>query len=741
MIHKKNLFPYRSFLFLLICLLLPSCKKATSDGSTITPEEITLPATASPLPTGTRALTPSPTYTFTPLPTLTLTPTPQFEVNDDELGFAGMHLPPDLAFLEKDNLHLLRKLSLWGYGRVNDIVLSSSGTQMAVATNLGVSIYNSTSFVQVNTLNTAQPAQTLAFSGDDQWIALAIAPDEVWIYPISQDKPVAWLNLAHWDLPQDHHIKLFFTPDDSQLIHIVQSPTTLLIDRWDTTTWQHAESFSIGASPAAYIHPTLNIAGILTDDQLFLQSLVQTGEFQTVPVAAAEPDSFWGQIQSIIPGAHGDFLILNTEHAIARWQLLEEEFSYHIEGFQYQEPIPCQDVPTSCLNQNREIGWTCDLDEEEKNPVETIGLSPNEQILIISKRSGWTECRLASDGAFLWEIDARYSKLSFSPDSAFFYGLLPDGTIEKRTSLDGLLIASLKEHPNQLFDMAISPDGSILAAGYNDGWIRVFNASNGALEGILDGVATSLAFSSTGQQLAAGLIDGTIRIFELNLGRYYDLANGRLAAVTDLAFFQDDQRLLTGSDDCTAGIWNIPQRYRTLRITPDEANPFQISNVAIDPEQMTRFFSGIHKNGMIIQSETPDETEPLIPQSVINDLAISPDHSLLGATGPNTWLLSLQPSLQTRTSKLLSSDRLTNGLALGFSMDSNLMAVATEQDVIFWSLPDGEEITSLRFLNAPRPHSSPVDLEFYPDGTLLAVAGEDGLIHIFGIPAIAPETN
>jgi WD40 repeat protein len=84
----------------------------------------------------------------------------------------------------------------------------------------------------------------------------------------------------------------------------------------------------------------------------------------------------------------------------------------------------------------------------------------------------------------------------------------------------------------------------------------------------------------------------------------------------------------------------------------------------------------------------------------------------------------------------LSSDRLTNGLALGFSTDSNLMAVATEQDVIFWSLPDGEEITSLRFLNAPHPHSSPVDLEFYTDGTLLAVAGEDGSIHIFGIPPL-----
>ena len=131
----------------------------------------------------------------------------------------------------------------------------------------------------------------------------------------------------------------------------------------------------------------------------------------------------------------------------------------------------------------------------------------------------------------------------------------------------------------------------------------------------------------------------------------------------------------------------------------------------------------------------------LIFSSTGQQLAVSPDYSLLSATGPNTWLLSLQPTLQTKHPGLLSSDRLTNGLALGFSMDSNLMAVATEQDVIFWSLPDGEEITSFRFLNAPRPHSSPIDLEFYPDGTLLAVAGEDGLIHIFGIPAIAPETN
>lgn len=735
MIQKEKFFKTKLLFVLLFCLLLTSCQNMTPDQPTFTPDEPGLTKMPSPKPTSTRSPTLPPSHTPTTLPTLTPSPTPLLEDDANDLNFAGTPLPTYLAVLERTNLDLLHKLSKWGNGRANAIVLSPNGDQLVVATNLGVVLYNSSNFVQLDVIHTSQPTQTLAFSGDNQWIALAVAPDEIWVYPTSQDSPVAQLNLDHWDLPVKHQRTLLFTPDNAQLVHVVQSQTVLLIDRWDTLNWELLESFSVNVTPVAYVNPILYIAGILKDDRLVLQSLLQASESQDVPLAAAEPDSFWDQVQSILPGAQGDFLIINTgDETITRWQLLEESFSYRVEDFPYQVPDPCAEVPSSCLNQDREISWTCAVDKKEKKPIETFGLSPNELMVIISKRSGKTECRQAFDGAFMWEIDARYSMLTFSPNSEFFFGLLPDGTIEKRTTLDGSLIAALKEHPDQLFDIDVSPDGSILAAGYSDGWIRIINAWNGEMLGVLDGFAASLSFSSTGQQLAAGLLDGTVRIYELDRGTFYDMTNGHLAAVTDLAYFPGDQLLLTGSNDCTAGVWNLENRNRTLRLTPDHTDPFQISNIAIDPRQMTRYITGNQERGIFAIDETQGEFRLLLQQTNFRDVAVSSDGTFLAATGPGTWLLPLQPSPQTNQVQQLTSERLANGFALDFSIDDSVLAIATEQDLIFWSLPDGNEIASAQHNISQIPNSMPVDLEFLPDGALLAVASEDGVIHIFGIP-------
>jgi len=730
--QKRNHLTIAVVFFLLI-VVLSSCQKSTQPQPTVTPGRPTSSSTPTSKPTSIPTPTPYPSLTATLAPTSTPSPSPTVEVFQDRLSYALTPLPPYLSVIQAPNIPQLREIALWGNGRVNDIILSPGGEQMVVATNLGAVIYDSTNFIRLTALYTSQPTQTLAFSWDDQWIALAVHPDQIWVYRTSEVTPSFQLSLAHWDMPEEHRRTIFFTQNNTQLVHVVQSQDLLLIDRWDTTNWQLLGSFSSEASPATYINPTLNIAGILIDGQLVLQSLVQPGESQSVPLAAAEPDAFWDQIKSILPGVNGDFLMMHTGEAVTHWQLLEEEFFYRIDNFPYQVPDPCADVPDTCLNQNGDIAWNCVLDEEdEKKPVETLDISPNELMFVLSKRSGTTECRQAFNGAFMWEIDSRYTQLAFSPNSEFFYGLLPDGTIEKRTTLDGILIMSLKEHPSQLFDLAFSPDGSIIAGGYSDGLIRIYSTWNGEMLGVLEGTATSLTFSSSGHQLAAGLSDGSIRVFELDLGRFSDLGDGHLAAVTDLAFFPDGQFLLTGSSDCTAGIWNITGRYRTLRLTPDDQNPFQISNVAIHPIQTNQYYSGGQKNGVFIYDNALAELKLLSSQWDLNDMSISNDGAFLGATGPGTWIMPLQPIPQTVRAQQLTSERPANGHALAFSPDSSLLTVATDQDLIFWSLPDGNEITYDQNAPFPSHNSLPINLLFNPEGSLLVLGSEDGLIHIWG---------
>ncbi len=96
------------------------------------------------------------------------------------------------------------------------------------------------------------------------------------------------------------------------------------------------------------------------------------------------------------------------------------------------------------------------------------------------------------------------------------------------------MINFIDQTPGELTDMVFSPDGTILAASYSDGWIRVYSISNGQLLGVLDGNASALAFSRDGSLLTAGLADGGIRIFDLNDGSHTDLPSSHQAAVTTL---------------------------------------------------------------------------------------------------------------------------------------------------------------------------------------------------------------
>lgn len=77
------------------------------------------------------------------------------------------------------------------------------------------------------------------------------------------------------------------------------------------------------------------------------------------------------------------------------------------------------------------------------------------------------------------------------------------------------LIAPLQEK-EFIFSIALSPDGTVLAAGYQDGTVRLWNMDTGeqltVLEGHKDRVV-SLAFSPDGTLLASGGTDGTVRLW------------------------------------------------------------------------------------------------------------------------------------------------------------------------------------------------------------------------------------
>jgi WD40 repeat protein len=101
----------------------------------------------------------------------------------------------------------------------------------------------------------------------------------------------------------------------------------------------------------------------------------------------------------------------------------------------------------------------------------------------------------AYDGVRVWNIQSAIRTFGYIPEY--------------------LLIAPLQEK-EFIFSLALSPDGSVLAVGYQDGSVRLWNMDNGEQLAVLkghEGRVMSLAFSPDGTLLASGGTDGTVRLW------------------------------------------------------------------------------------------------------------------------------------------------------------------------------------------------------------------------------------
>jgi len=727
--RKSFLSPFT--ISIVLMLLLAACQP----DSTGTPFE----------PSSTPALTethqpsatsiPSATLTSTPKPTYTIAPTPTATISWDDLHTELTPLPEIEGTISLSNVNEVQQLAVWGMGKVNEISLSANGLILGVGTNAGAYLYDSQSYELQKTLHTQNAVVSIAFSKDNRWTALGQNNGMIDVYDLTEMSLVTRLTPVGIDPENIKKVTIIFSENGKRLSSIVKMDETAQINTWNTSAWEPDESFSIDIGLVLYISSELNVMGSLSEDSLTLQSLSLKTEYTSFSLPEITQELFWRFSAfyqgEVAPSSDGEFILFNTGATVIHWNFTDEEVTYLLNDYPQKLADPCYDVPDTCLNRDGGYSWTCS--DKPIPPIELIAITPDDVMVLISVNNGGSEFRRASDGMLYWEIETAYTDITYSPGCEFFFGLRENGTIEKRSTFDGGLMDSLSSHPGRLFDMDISPDGSVLAVGFNDPWIRVYSLSDGKMLGVLTGTARSLSFSLDGSLLAAGLTDGSVRIFELGEGTFYDLNPGHLSAVTDLAFSFDGSRLITGSNDCTVSFWDLEKSKRSANLSPDVEDPFRITEIEISASDLTQFIAGDWGSVYRIEDDTSQQvSSPFM--DVITDMALSPIDSSLAMSGLPSYLLqnpisdSAEPSLEMNV-----MEKNTN-YAAAFTPDGSLLLQASLQDLTFWSVNDPELLASISFADMAFPYGEPADLEVSPAGNLIALGTRDGLIHIFGIP-------
>lgn len=155
------------------------------------------------------------------------------------------------------------------------------------------------------------------------------------------------------------------------------------------------------------------------------------------------------------------------------------------------------------------------------------------------------------------------------------------------------LSSTFKNTAGQVMAVAFSPDGAIL--GVTSGaLVRLLDPATGAeiraLEtpdpGTYDngkiGAVTSLAFSPDGKLVAAGGMDDLVRVWDAATGQIKHQLRRHKGEVTSVAFSPDSSRLASSAMDGTAALWDMvsgalvehlrgheAEIYRIVFVTPD----------------------------------------------------------------------------------------------------------------------------------------------------------------------------
>jgi WD40 repeat protein/serine/threonine protein kinase len=144
-----------------------------------------------------------------------------------------------------------------------------------------------------------------------------------------------------------------------------------------------------------------------------------------------------------------------------------------------------------------------------------------------------------------------------------------DGTVKLWDPVEGKLIRTLtgdtesRESANALFCLAISPDGTRIAAAGADQRVWIWDASTGTALARLsghDGSIWGLAFSPDGSRIASAGAHGVAKVWDLATGNLTWTVSGHLRPVLGVAFSPDGSQLATASEDRTIRLWNLRER-------------------------------------------------------------------------------------------------------------------------------------------------------------------------------------
>ncbi|WP_160159190.1 eIF2A-related protein [Streptomyces sp. SLBN-118] len=266
-----------------------------------------------------------------------------------------------------------------------------------------------------------------------------------------------------------------------------------------------------------------------------------------------------------------------------------------------------------------------------------------------------------------------------------------------------------------------STDGQHLATACYDGTVRIWRATDGAVEQVIDagsGYVHGVAWSPDGRRLVTAGHDGTARIWSARDGSSAAVLTGHDAEIRGVAWSPDGTVVATASQDGTVRLWDPATAQQTAVLTGHDGF---VHGVAFAPDGSRLATSG--RDRVVRIWDVADHTLLGVlegHQELVRTVAWSPGGQLLASAGYDHTIRVWDVAAGRATLAIPAAKDLVQSVT--WAPDgTRLASAASDCTARVWDAATGFELVALH-----GHHSVVRDVAWSPDGARIATVANDG---------------
>ncbi|RKU28922.1 hypothetical protein C6499_09580 [Candidatus Poribacteria bacterium] len=412
----------------------------------------------------------------------------------------------------------------FGKGSINEIKYSPDGTMLAVATNIGIWIYDTQTSEELNLISeNGFEVSTIAFSPDGRMLASNSNDRSINKRDAAGKIIIGVGNRAVrlWDVNSGRQLRMFvgheryitclaFSPDGKT----IASGSVSEIRLWDIESGRqlHVLTEPSGGITGLAFSPDGKILVGSSLSKIFYLWDVDTGE-------------------------------------------VLREFRGHTDGVNSVAFSPDGQLIASGSYDNTFRLWDADTGVQRRSftrhtdKVYGVAFSPDGRTLATRSADMTIRLTRVSDGStqhVITEHEGYIPTFAFSPDSHTLTSGSRDSTIRFWDVSSGKNRFTITGHIDEVHGIAYSPDGKSIASGGRYGPIRVWDVPTGTRRHIFTGHTSNVynvVFSPDGKTIASTGSEGTVRLWDADTGtELYTLVDIK-GYISDISFSPDGKKL------------------------------------------------------------------------------------------------------------------------------------------------------------------------------------------------------